>query len=56
MVAVVVQVGGENDIGYAEYGIFAVYNWEVVVDLPTVAYWQHACCDTVAAYSIAGYH
>ena len=56
MVAVVGQVGRGNDIGYAEYGAFLACNWMVAVNLPTVAYWQYACSDTVVAYSVAGYH
>ena len=55
MVALVVQVSRGNDIGYTEYRTFSAYNWVVAVDLQTVAYWQHAYCDAVAAYSIAGY-
>ena len=27
----------------------------VALDLPTVAFWQYACYDAVAAYSVAGY-
>ena len=53
--ALVGQVGREKDVGYAEYGIFPAYDLVVALDLPMVACWQHACCDAVAAYSIAGY-
>ena len=28
----------------------------VAVNLPTVAYWQYACCDAVATYTVAGFH
>ena len=53
--AVVEQVGRGNDVGYAEYGTFPAYDEEVALDLPTVGFEQHACCDAVAAYSAAGY-
>ena len=53
--AVVGQVGRGKDVGYAEYGTFPVYDLVVALDLPTVAFWQQACCNSVAAYSVAGY-
>ena len=55
VVAVVEQMGRGNDVGYIEYGVFPECNWVVAVNLLTVAFWQHACCNTVAAYRIAGY-
>ena len=53
--ALVEQVGRGNNIGYTEYGTFPAYNLVVALDLPTVGFEQHACCDAVAAYSAAGY-
>ena len=53
--ALVEQVGRGNNVGYAEYGTFLAYDYVVALDLPTVAFEQHACCDAVAAYSVAGY-
>ena len=52
--ALIEQVGRGNDIGYAEYRTFLAYDEVVVLDLPMVACWQHACCEAVAAYSVAG--
>ena len=53
--AVVEQVCRGNDVGDAEYGTFPAYDLVVALDLPTVGFEQHACCDAVAAYSVAGY-
>ena len=53
--AVIEQVGRGNDVVYAEYGTFTAYGEVIALDLPTVGFEQHACCDAVAAYSAAGY-
>ena len=55
MVALAGKLGRRNDICYTENGILLAHHQVVAVGLATVAYWQQACCGSVATYSIASY-